>query len=72
MRKYLVIYEKSKDGYSAYVPDLPDCTSAGADREEIETNIVEAITLHLQVMEEQGISIPETSSDSQMLVITQP
>lgn len=70
MRKYLVIYEKSKDGYSAYVPDLPGCTSAGADREEIETNIVEAITLHLQVMEEEGISIPETSSDSQMLVIT--
>lgn len=21
MRKYLVVYEKSKDGYSAYVPD---------------------------------------------------
>lgn len=52
MKKYLVIYEKSPDGYSAYVPDLPGCTSAGGDREEIETNIVEAIKLHLEVMEE--------------------
>ena len=51
-RKYLVIYEKSMDGYSAYVPDLPGCTSAGADREEIERNIIEAMTLHLEAMEE--------------------
>jgi predicted RNase H-like HicB family nuclease len=69
MRKYLVIYEKSADGYSAYVPDLPGCTSAGVTREEIETNIVEAITLHLQVMEDEGLPIPDPSSDSQMLVI---
>ncbi|MEM8510386.1 MAG: type II toxin-antitoxin system HicB family antitoxin [Bacteroidota bacterium] len=69
-RKYLVIYEKSMDGYSAYVPDLPGCTSAGADREEIERNIIEAMTLHLEVMEEEGLTIPEPSSDSQMLVIT--
>lgn len=71
MRKYLVIYEKSADGYSAYVPDLPGCASAGVTREEIEANIVEAITLHLQVMEEEGLPIPEPASDSQMLVIAQ-
>lgn len=69
-RKYLVIYEKSKDGYSAYVPDLPGCTSAGADREEIEMNIIEAMTLHLEVMADEGLAIPAPSSDSQMLVIT--
>ena len=55
MRKYLVVYEKSKDGYSAYVPDLPGCTSAGENREEIEKNIVEAIRLHLEVMEELNV-----------------
>lgn len=71
MRKYLVIYEKTADGFSAYVPDLPGCTSAGADREEIESNIVEAIKLHLEVMEEEGIPIPAATSDSQMLVLTQ-
>lgn len=70
MRKYLVIYEKCADGYSAYVPDLQGCTSAGSSREEIEANIIEAITLHLQVMEKEGLPIPEPLSDSQMLVIT--
>lgn len=69
MRKYLVIYEKTKDGYSAYVPDLPGCTSAGGDRAEIENNIVEAIRLHLEVMEDEGLPIPEPLSDSQMLVL---
>lgn len=70
MRKYLVIYEKSKDGYSAYIPDLPGCTSAGADRIEIERNIIEAMTLHLEVMQMEGLPFPDPTSDSEMLVIT--
>lgn len=68
MRKYLVVYEKSKQGYSAYVPDLQGCTSAGKNREEIEVNIVEAIKFHLELMEDEGEEIPLPSSDSQMLV----
>lgn len=68
MKKYLVIYEKTKDGYSAYVPDLPGCTSAGRDRKEIEENIIEAIQLHLEVMKDEGLKIPLSKSDSQMLV----
>lgn len=47
---YRIVYEKSKDGRNAYIPDLPGCTSAGADREEIEKNILEAIKLHLEVI----------------------
>lgn len=70
MRRYLVIYEKSEDDYSAYVPDLPGCTSAGASRPEIEENIFEAIKLHLEVMESEGLPIPEASSDSQMLILS--
>ena len=50
MMKYKIIYEKSKGGYSAYVPELPGCTSAGANRVEVERNIQEAIKLHLEVV----------------------
>jgi predicted RNase H-like HicB family nuclease len=50
MTRYLIIYEKSVDGYSAYVPDLPGCTSAGATRKEVEENIIEVIKLHLELM----------------------
>ena len=70
MRKYLVIYEKGIDGYSAYVPDLPGCTSAGADKKEVEKNIVEAIKLHLEVMKEAGYDLPESTSESEMLVLS--
>jgi predicted RNase H-like HicB family nuclease len=69
MRKYLVIYEKSADGYSAYVPDLPGCTSAGEDKKEVESNIIEAIKLHLEVMKQEGLEIPEAVSDSEMIVL---
>ncbi len=69
MRRYLVIYEKGADGFSAYVPDLPGCTSAGATKKEVEENIVEAIKLHIEVMTESGYSIPDATSESEMLVL---
>lgn len=64
------MYEKSADGFGAYVPDLPGCTSAGKSRDEIESNIIEAITLHLEIMQDEGLPIPQPNSDSQMVVIT--
>ncbi|MGB3851376.1 MAG: type II toxin-antitoxin system HicB family antitoxin [Tunicatimonas sp.] len=69
MKSYLVIFEKSSTGYSAYVPDLPGCISTGATREETKENIQEAISLHLEVMEEDGLSIPEGSSEAETLVV---
>ena len=69
MRRYLIIYEKGADGFSAYVPDLPGCTSAGATKKEVKENIVEAIKLHIEVMTESGYSIPDATSESEMLVL---
>lgn len=70
MRKYLVIYERNADGFNAYVPDLPGCTSAGETKEEVELNIIEAIKLHLEVLQEEGLEIPKSVSDSEMIVIS--
>lgn len=69
MKRYLIIYEKGENGYSAYVPDLPGCTSAGETKKEVEQNIVEAIHLHIKVMKESGYDIPESNSESEMLVL---
>ncbi|WPP52959.1 type II toxin-antitoxin system HicB family antitoxin [Catalinimonas niigatensis] len=71
MRKYLIVYEKSKDGYSAYVPDLGGCTSAGATREEVEANIIEAINLYIETLKEDGLPIPEAFSYGENLVFHQ-
>lgn len=58
MSDYLVIYEKTSTGYSAYVPDLPGCITTGADLTQTHQNMQEAIRGHLAVMREYGDPIP--------------
>lgn len=62
--KYLIIIEKCNTGYSAYSPDLPGCVSTGANREEVEQNMREAIEFHLEGLRKDGCEIPEPSSTS--------
>ena len=51
---YAVVLEWAGGNYSAYVPDLPGCISAGRTVEEAAQNIREAIELHLEGMIEDG------------------
>jgi len=62
--KYLVIVEKGAENYSAYLPDLLGCTSAGRTYEETMANIREAIEGHLALMREYGEPIPEPVSQA--------
>ena len=57
--RYLVVIERSGDGYSAYSPDLPGCAAAGATREEVEREMKGAIALHLEGLRNEGSEIPE-------------
>jgi predicted RNase H-like HicB family nuclease len=64
MREYVVIYERGKEGeenWGAYVPDLPGCISTGETLEELRSNIREAIQLHLEGLEAEGLPVPEPS-----------
>jgi predicted RNase H-like HicB family nuclease len=46
---YTVVIEREDDGrYSAYVPDLPGCTSMGQTRREAAANTREAIACYLE------------------------
>ena len=67
--RYLVVIEKTKTGYSAYVPDLPGCITVGETREETENNIQEAILLHIEGMKEDGEPIPPALSEGMNLII---
>jgi predicted RNase H-like HicB family nuclease len=60
--KYLVIYEKSGTGWSAYVPDLPGLGVAGTTLDEVKQLMREAIDFHLEGMREHGDTIPEPSA----------
>ena len=57
--KYAVVIEKTDNGYSAYLPDLPGCIAAGDTLEETEDLIQEAVAYHLELLRESGDPIPE-------------
>jgi len=60
--KYLVIYEKTATGYSAYAPDLPGCVTTGPTLRETEQLMKEAIAFHLDGLREDGLPIPEPTT----------
>ena len=70
MRKYLVIFEKTETGYSAFVPDLPGCIATGDTKEKIEETIYSAIQFHLEGMKEDNIEIPKGNAESEVFVFT--
>lgn len=67
---YRVVFEGSDgEGYSAYVPDLPVCVAAGDTFEETKELIAEAVKFHLELMEEEGLPIPEPGPAMPELVL---
>ncbi len=68
MIKYLVIYEKTATGYSAYVPDLPGCIATASTKKSIEKNIYESIQFHLEGLREEKLPIPKAAAESEMMV----
>ncbi|MCY4528578.1 MAG: type II toxin-antitoxin system HicB family antitoxin [Chloroflexi bacterium] len=62
--KYAVVIEKTDNGYSAYLPDLPGCITAGDSLQETEDLIQEAVSYHLEMLRENGepISKPQAST----------
>jgi len=69
MKKYLIVFEKTANNFSAYLPDLPGCIATGKTRSEVEKNIRDAITLHLQGMKEDGDSLPEPTSYTELVEV---
>jgi predicted RNase H-like HicB family nuclease len=70
MFRYLVVYEKTNTGFSAYVPDLPGCIITAADRDEAERSIYEAIKFHLEGLQQEKETIPAGNAESEVLVFT--
>jgi predicted RNase H-like HicB family nuclease len=60
--RYAIVIEKAAGNYSAYVPDLPGCVATGVTIEEVEQQIKEAISFHLEGLREEGLPIPEATT----------
>ncbi len=59
---YLIIIEKSQNGYGAYCPDVPGCVAFGDTQEETRKEFLSALELHIKGLEEDGLPIPHASS----------
>ncbi len=67
--EYLVVVEKGKSSYGAYVPDLPGCVAVGETRREVIKLIREGIKLHIEAMVEAGESVPLPTSKSEIIKV---
>ena len=67
--KYLIVIEKTKTGYSAFSPDLPGCVATGSTKAQVQKNMREAISFHVEGMHQESIRIPQPHSFSAYLEI---
>jgi len=70
--KYVVLYARTANGYSAHVPDLPGCIAAAATLEETRQLIREAIEFHLEGMRLHGENIPEPETTGEEVEVAIP
>ena len=62
MSTWVVVYERTSTGWSAYVPALPGLVATGATRSEVEQLIREGIPVHLEALAEEDLPIPDPAS----------
>jgi predicted RNA binding protein YcfA (HicA-like mRNA interferase family)/predicted RNase H-like HicB family nuclease len=67
---YVVVYEKSATGWSAYVPDLPGVITTGRTKPETQDLIREAIEFHLEGLREDDLPIPEPTASAEVVQVS--
>jgi predicted RNase H-like HicB family nuclease len=53
-----------------HVPDLPGCIAAADTREEVLQLIREGIAFHIEGLREQGLPVPPSSSESEIVEVS--
>jgi len=69
MKRKVILY-RGEDGYVvAEVPSLQGVISQGQTREEALKNIKEAASLHVEVLRERGLVIPQDDTEMAEIAI---
>ena len=68
--RYAIVVEKAKGIYSAFAPDLLGCVATGATIEEVEYEMREAITFHLEGLRADGLPVPVGASPVDYVEVT--
>lgn len=64
---YLVVVEKSDNGFGAYVSDLPGCVAVAETREEVVQLIQESIEIHIDDLQKSGNDVPLPNSQGEVV-----
>jgi predicted RNase H-like HicB family nuclease len=56
--KYLVVVDQTDSGFSAYSPDVPGCVATAQSRADVEREIADATSFHLEGMQAEGLELP--------------
>lgn len=65
-----VVIHSGEDGFwVAECPSLPGCISQGETRDKAILNIKEAISLYIEVLEEDGLPVPEEKFDTLIVAV---
>ncbi len=67
--RFMVVIEEGRTSFGAYVPDLPGCVAAAETEEEVKKLIREAIELHLEDLQDSGVSTPKPLSKSEYVEV---
>jgi predicted RNase H-like HicB family nuclease len=69
LHRFLIIIEDAGKNFSVYSPDLPGCVATGATRIDAETNMYDAIQMHMEGLREDGLPIPESTAFAEYLLV---
>jgi predicted RNase H-like HicB family nuclease len=69
MHRFLIVIEEAGENFSAYSPDLPGCVATGPTCNEAEKHMYEAIQLHVEGLQEDGLPIPESTAFAEYVVL---
>jgi len=71
MKKYLIVFEKTETGYSAYSPDVVGCVAAGKTRRQAEKNMHEALMMHIKGLLEDNLPLPAAAASSEYVLLNE-
>ena len=60
--KYLIVIEKTGQGYRAHAPDVRGCIVTAPTRVEVERDITEAITFQISALKLEGMTLPPSAT----------
>ena len=60
--QYTIVIEQTPRNFAAYVPDLPGCIATGSTRDDVIREIREAVSFHIESLQEHGDPVPQPRS----------